>query len=118
MAPTPTVNSGLMTLQVPKRKRRQEEESQAERGKISEAVGQAGKGSTSSLSRTALLDSRQGGVGWLAVSVTQVSVGSQGQPAGRSPDRQTGWPTAAFTSAVLCPGNAEGSCLAELALGG
>lgn len=90
MAPTPTVNSGLMTLQVPKRKRRQVEESQAERGKISEAVGQAGKGSTSSLSRTALLDSRQGGVGWLAVSMTQVSVGSQGQPSGRSPDRQAG----------------------------
>lgn len=68
-----------------------------------------------SFSRTTLPDSRLGGVGRLAVTVTQVSVGSQGQPAGRSPDRQTGQPTAAFTSAVLSPGNAGGPCLAMLA---
>lgn len=77
-----------------------------------------GRGSTSSFSRTTLPDSRLGGVGRLALTVTQVSVGSQGQPAGRSPDRKTGQPTAAFTSAVLSPGNSGGPSQAVWGLRG
>lgn len=51
----------------------------------------SGRGSTSSLSRTALPDSRLGGVRRLAVTVTQVSVGSQGSLlGGAQTDRQAG----------------------------
>lgn len=52
---------------------------------------QAGRGSASSLSRTALPDSRLGGVRRLALTVTQVSVGSQGSLlGGAQTDRQAG----------------------------
>ena len=104
MDPAPTLDSGLVTLswrRSPKEKEARRRNHRQRGEESQEAVRWAGRGSAFSLSRPAWPDSRLGGVEWLAVTVTQVSVGSQGQPAGRSPDQQTGQPTAAFTSAVL-----------------
>lgn len=118
MDPTPILNSGLGALEGGVPAKKTPKGAITGRRRISEVLRWAGRGSACSFSRTTLTDSRLGGVGRLAVTVTQVSVGSQGQPAGRSPDRQTGQPTAAFTSAVLSPGNAGGSSLAVLTSGG
>lgn len=62
--PHPTLNSGLMTLQggVPKKKT-MPRGGITGKGRISEVVRQAERGSASCLSRTALPDSRLGGVG-------------------------------------------------------
>lgn len=78
--PRPTLDSGLLTLPLEVPRRSQKEES-GQRGRISRGCKMGGRGS-------AWPDSRLGGVERLAVTVTQVSVGSQGQPAGRSPDQQ------------------------------
>lgn len=118
MDPSPILNSGLVALEGGVPEKKTPKGAVTGRRRISEVIRWAGKGSAFSFSRTTLPDSSLGGVGRLAVTVTQVSVGSQGQPAGRSPDRQTDQPTAAFTSAVLSPGNAGGSSLAALAAGG